>query len=95
VALHSEPLRGIADFSDIQRVSVQVAELSTRARKPSVSSAQRRIYVATTREMFGLCRMFSTYQDLAGHGEPQVVGSLAEACRLLGMNNAEFEPAGW
>ena len=91
-ARHGGPVRGIADFSRIKQVDMALEVLSARAQEPPMIARGQRVYVAASYQMFGLCRMFGTYQGLAGHAEPQIVETLVEACALLGMDRAEFTP---
>jgi hypothetical protein len=95
VATHDRPLRGIADFLRIERVDVSLEAFTSRGRQPPSSGVQERVYVAATREMFGLCRMFGTYQALAGHAEPKIATTLVEACEMLGLDHPIFDPVAW
>ncbi|SEP41556.1 hypothetical protein SAMN02990966_05934 [Rhodospirillales bacterium URHD0017] len=95
VATHDGRFRGIADFLGIERVDVSLADLTARGRQPPITDGKQRVYVAATTEMFGLCRMFSTYQGLAGHAEPKIAKTLVEACEILGLDNPVFEPVDW
>jgi hypothetical protein len=89
------PAHGIIDFSSVNSVAVPMSKWLQRARQPALSPELKRFIVvgsADASEIFQMARVFTTGQGLAGSPEPQVVPSLDEALRLLGVADPVFEP---
>lgn len=84
--------RGLVDFTDVGVVEVDTAEFIRRGQQAAVMTDQHRVYVVPRPDLFGLGRMFSTYQKIAGNREPQLVRTMAEAYRALDLVDPEFEP---
>jgi hypothetical protein len=89
------PHRRIMDLSAVTSIDIEHALLVSRATNVPVplSETPARIYVAPTEYLYGMCRMFTSYQ--ASHGAPptRVVRSLAEAQALFDLRAPSFEPA--
>jgi hypothetical protein len=86
------PVRGLIDFSDVQTIDVSIEHFVSRARKPAVLADGERVYVMPRPDLYGLGRMYGTYQGLAGNREPSVVRTLAEAYVSLGLTEPDFRP---
>ena len=86
------PSRGIGDFSDVREVAVPTNMFVARGNQTTGMSQQDRVFVMPEPELFGLGRLYSTYQRLSGHLEPLVVSSLQEAYDALQMTKPNFQP---
>jgi hypothetical protein len=86
------PSRGLGDFSDVREVAVPTNVFVARGNQTSAMSHQQRVFVMPEPELFGLARMYSTYQRLSGNLEPLVVSSLQEAYDALQMTEPNFQP---
>lgn len=86
------PVRGILDFTEVTVVAVPLTKFVERARRPELVPGSQRIIVAPTSQMFGLGRMFQSYQEVSGNTGPRVVHSLDEAYAAMGVIGRDFEP---
>ena len=86
------PSRGLGDFSDVRTVAVPTNVFVTLGNQTSGMSHQQRVLVMPEPELFGLGRLYSTYQRLSGNLEPLVVSSLQEAYDALQMTEPNFQP---
>ncbi len=90
VADHGE-MRGLYDFSGVEKVDIPMARLTERAGQPSIIGGLR-VLVAPKTIGIGMTRTFSERQSDAGQTAPMVVGRLEEAYVLLGLDyKAHFE----
>jgi hypothetical protein len=86
------PSRGLRDFSEVTEVAVPTGVFVSLGNETSAISHQQRVFVMPDAELFGLGRMYSTYQRLIGNLEPLVVSSLQEAYDALQMKEPNFQP---
>lgn len=86
------PVRGIIDLSDVVTVDLPDDQLIGRARQPPMAAGQTRIIVATKPAALDFARFYSATQREFGGVGPQVVGTRAEAYRILGLIDPKFEP---
>jgi len=85
-------VRGIIDLTDVVTVAIPHDQLVERARQPPMAAGQARIFVATTPAALDFAQSFlATQQEFGGVG-PQVVSTRAEAYRILGLADPQFEP---
>jgi len=84
--------RGLVDFTEVTLVDVDTAEFIRRGQQAAVMTGQDRVYVMPRPDLFGLGRMFSTYQKISGNREPLLVRSLAEAYTALDLAGPDFQP---
>lgn len=82
----------VIDCSKVEEVSVPTGEFVRRGQRNSVVSDQDRVYVMPREDMFGLGRMFGTYQRMVGKKEPIVVKTLTEAFDALKLDDPNFQP---
>jgi hypothetical protein len=78
----------VIDFSAATSIEVQPSTLVHRGKNRSLMSGRPR----DSPLMFGLLRMYSTYQDDLGEMAPTSVLSLAQAFEALGLASPKFEP---
>jgi hypothetical protein len=88
------PSRGIVHFSGVREVAVPTNMFVARRKQKSDDgmSQQDRVFVMPEPELFGLGRLYSTYQRLSGHLEPLVVSSVQEAYDAFQMTEPNFQP---
>jgi hypothetical protein len=91
VAQHGQ-MRFICDMSDVETVDIPAPQLVHHAQQIAPLAAEQKIYVASNKLVFGLCRQYASYQRHAGNREPQVVESLDEAYRSFAIADPAFEP---
>jgi hypothetical protein len=92
MAGRSYDIPGIVDFSGVERFDITSEQISGRAQKPQPRPSQRRIFVATKAEAYGICRMFAAFQAAHRIAEPEIVRTMQEAYVLLGLDGPRFEP---
>ncbi len=82
----------IIDFTDVMSVDVPVSTLVTKGKSPALMPGQPRVFVVTDTLLFGLLRLYGTYQDDSGEKRPTIVRTLAEAFAALSLIDPTFEP---
>jgi len=85
--------RGIMDFTPVERIDLPSTTVVEYGRKAPALGEHKRVFVAPTDALFGLCRMFGAYRDRQGFA-PEIVRSLPEAYAALGLSGPEFAPVG-
>jgi hypothetical protein len=83
--------RGLVDFTAVDVIEIDTAEFVRRGQQAAIMTGQDRVYVMPRPDLFGLGRMFSTYQKIGGNLEPVVVRTVDEAYRALELVDPEFE----
>ena len=83
---------GIFDFSTIHAHAVPRTFLVRYARLPQILLGQERVIVAPQQEVYDLACAYVVQQRDFGNMEPKVVRGLDDACRLFGVDGADFEP---
>jgi hypothetical protein len=91
-AAREGPVRFICDLSTVVDIPIPSAQLVGHAQKLAPLSPDQKIYVASDKLVFGLCRQYATHQRHAGNREPAVVESLDEAYRAFAISDPDFEP---
>jgi hypothetical protein len=87
------PVRGIVDMTAVEVIGVTLEDMTRAARgQPQIMAGQDRVYVIPQTLLFGMGRLFGTYQGLAGFTEPHVVRTMPEACEILGLVDPDFQP---
>jgi hypothetical protein len=86
------PVRGIVDLSDVETFDLPIDRLMERARQPPMAAGQARIFVATKPAILDFARSYAAMQREFGSDGPQVVGTRAEAYKILGLIDPKFEP---
>jgi len=84
-------VRGLYDFSDIDVVAVPESKIRRRGQAPAIIS-DARVVVAPHVASREVARLIRDEQLLAGHREPLIVSTLAEAYAVLGVDEPSFEP---
>ncbi len=86
------PTRGfVIDCSAVDDFDVPTGEFVRRGQRKSVVSQQERVYVMPRDDMYGLGRMFGTYQRISGNHEPLVVKTIDEAYSALNLTDPHFQ----
>jgi len=86
------PSRALVDFTNVDVFDIDLPAFVQRGQRAAIMTDQDRVYVTPRPDLFGLGRMFSTYQKIGGNREPLVVRTLDEAYRALELVDPEFEP---
>jgi len=87
------PVHGLLDFTGLEATSVPMSKLLKRAQQPPISPGHKRVFVVSEAQGQEAAREFASQQVLAGADRPQIVATLAEAYRLLGLSEQpHFEP---
>lgn len=87
------PLSGfIIDCSDVADFNVPTAEFVRRGQRASKVDDMERVYVMPSADLYGMGRMFGTYQRMAGKREPLIVKTLVEALSAVNLTDPKFEP---
>ena len=84
---------GIMDFSPVERIDVPSATVVEYGRKAPALGDHKRVFVAPTDALFGLCRMLWAYRDRQGFA-PEIVRNLPDAFAALGISDPVFAPVG-
>lgn len=82
----------IVDFSSAGAMSIETAQLVTRAHFPSRMPGRRRIFVARTDVAFGMLRVYGAHQEQINERAPLIVRTLDEALALMGTTRDQFQP---
>jgi hypothetical protein len=86
------PTRGIVDFSDVETVDVPTEAIIERGRRRPVMGNAERIFVAPQSILFGLSRLFASYQEGTGNQVPVIVHTVQEAYKRFDLDRPNFEP---
>ncbi|UYN96134.1 MAG: hypothetical protein KIT25_04080 [Enhydrobacter sp.] len=84
------PAGVIHDFTAIERLDVTAAQMATRAQQQQFCSRLPRAVVAPQPAIFGLMRLYGTYQSAAGHTAPVMARTMDEAAAILGLPPPAF-----
>lgn len=91
-AVREGPTRGIVDFSGVETVDVPTEAIIERGRRRPVMGDAERIFVTPQSVLFGLSRLFASYQNGTGNQAPVIVHTIQEAYERFGLDNPNFEP---
>jgi hypothetical protein len=94
VTAREGPSHGLLDFTQVEAVSVPRSRLVQRSVQPPFSPGYRRVFVVGEgTDALEVARTFAAEQALAGTGNVQIVTTLEEAYRLLGLGKEpRFDP---
>jgi hypothetical protein len=84
--------RGIFDFSSVEANAAPQTFLVWHGRLPQILLGQERVIVTPQRSSYELACAYAAQQRDFGNMEPQVVRSLEEACRVLRLEQPDFQP---
>lgn len=83
-------MRGLYDFTAVEAVAVPASKVIQRGHAPPIIP-EMRVVVAPRRTGEEFAVAIREYQRLAGHREPLIVPTMAEAYALLGLDDPVFE----
>lgn len=86
------PSRGLVDFTGVDVFDIDLPAFIQRGQRAAIMTNQQRVFVTPRPDLFGLGRLFSTYQKIGGNLEPLVVRTMDEAYRAMELVDPEFEP---
>lgn len=92
LSLRGAGLRSIIDLSGVDLFEVSADFLRQRAQRTPTLGSSEKVFVAPRSDQFGISRMFSTSRSAFGHSSPMIVRTMEEACIVLDVKSAEFEP---
>ena len=81
----------VIDCSAVEDFDVPTGEFVRRGQRKSVVGQQDRVYVMPRDDMYGLGRLFGTYQRICGNHEPLVVKTIGEAYSALHLTDPHFQ----
>ncbi len=84
-------VRGLYDFSSIDALAVPISKINQRGQTPPIIGGMRVVVAPTGAAGIDFAVQLADQLRAAGHREPQIVESLADAYRLLGLDNPQFE----
>lgn len=86
--------RRIMDLTAVMLIDIPDKVLVERARSRPVNAANTiaRVYVVPTAYLFGICRLFTSYQAAQGVAQPPIVRSRSEAYVELHLSEPDFQP---
>ena len=88
-------VHGLLDFTSLEATTVPMSKLLKRAQQPPISPGYKRVFVVSEAQGQEGAREFASQQAAADADRPQIVSTLAEAYRLLGLSEQpHFEPVG-
>jgi hypothetical protein len=85
------PCPGILDLSAVEEATLPSSYVARLAQRRGVLVDQKRVIVAPSDELFGLARMFGSYNDVNGD-RIVAVRTLAQAYEALGIDDLELHP---
>ena len=96
VTAREGPSHGLLDFTEVEAVSVPMSRLVQRSVQPPFSPGYRRVFVVGDGpQALEIARTFAAEQALVGSGKVEIVATLEEAYRLLGLGKEpRFDPVG-
>lgn len=92
IKVEGPPRAFVIDATEVVTLEVPTTEFVRRAKRPSRVSDTERVYIMPSADLYGMGRLFGTYQRMAGKREPLVVKTLAEAYYELKLTDPKFEP---
>lgn len=88
-AAREGPLRTILDFTDVTDIQVDTRTIAALA---AHTTSHPRVFIVPRPEMFGLARLYTTHNSMAGSTAPALVKSRAEAYAALALQDPDFQP---
>ena len=82
----------IVDYSGVPNAPFLTSMIAEAARKAPRMLGRRRFYVADDMVIYGMCRLYSIYQEVNGFDPPEVVRTIDEALSALHATDAVFTP---
>jgi hypothetical protein len=86
-----EGVRGLYDFSSIEALAVPISKINQRGQRPAIIDGMRVVVAPPGAAGLDFASRLADQLRAAGHREPQIVATLAEAYRLLELDNPQFE----
>jgi hypothetical protein len=86
-----EGVRGLYDFSSIEALAVPISKINQRGQGPAIIDGMRVVVASPGAAGLDFASRIADQLRAAGHREPQIVATLAEAYRLLELDNPQFE----
>ncbi len=87
-----EGVRGLYDLSKVEVLAIPVSKIDQRGQRPPIIDGARIVVAPPGTAGRDFIRTITAQLQAAGHREPVVVETLAEAYRLLDIEDPRFEP---
>jgi hypothetical protein len=86
-----QKVRGLYDLSGVEALAVPVSKINQRGQRPAIIEGMRVVVAPPAAAARDFAGPLSDQLRAAGHREPIIVETLAEAYRLLGIENPAFD----
>jgi hypothetical protein len=86
-----EGVRGLYDFSSIEALAVPISKINQRGQRPAIIDGMRVVVAPPGAAGLDFASRLADQLRAAGHRQAQIVATLAEAYRLLELDNPQFE----
>jgi hypothetical protein len=86
-----EGVRGLYDFITIDALAIPISKINQRGQRPTIIDGMRVVVAPPGAAGRDFASRMADQLRAAGHREPTIVGTLAEAYRLLELDNPQFE----
>jgi len=86
-----QKVRGLYDLSGVEVLAVPVSKINQRGQRPAIIEGMRVVVAPPAAAAMDFAGPLSNQLRMAGHREPIIVETLAEAYRLLGIENPSFD----
>jgi len=86
-----EGVRGLYDFSSVDTLAVPISKINQRGQRPSMIDGMRVLVAAPGAVGLDFAVRIADQLRAAGHREPLIVETLADAYRALELDNPQFE----
>jgi hypothetical protein len=86
-----EGVRGLYDFSSIEALAVPISKINQRGQRPAIIDGMRVVVAPPGAAGLDFASPLADQLRTAGHRQAQIVATLAEAYRLLELDNPQFE----
>jgi hypothetical protein len=86
-----EGVRGLYDFTAIDALAIPISKINQRGQRPAIIDGMRVVVAPSGAAGLDFASRMADQLRAAGHREPMIVGTLAEAYQLLELDNPQFE----
>ena len=84
-------VRGLYDFSQVEALAVPISKITQRGQRPAIIDGVRVVVPPGGAAGLDFVRLIADQLRAAGHREPVIADTLEEACRLLDLENPQFD----
>lgn len=84
-------VRGLYDLSPVKALAVPISKINQRGQRPAIIGGMRVVVAPPGAAGLDFASRIADQLRAAGHREPQIVATLAEAYRLLELDDPRFQ----